>query len=74
MANVVLENLAKIYAEGDTEEVRAVNGINLSVEKGEFLAIVGPSGSGKSTLLNLIGGSGVRRWVLCSRTSTSCPS
>jgi putative ABC transport system ATP-binding protein len=55
MANVVLENLAKIYAEGGTEEVRAVNGIDLSVEKGEFLAIVGPSGSGKSTLLNLIG-------------------
>lgn len=56
MANIVLEQLSKIYAEGDSEEeVRAVNGIDLSIDKGEFLAIVGPSGSGKSTLLNLIG-------------------
>jgi putative ABC transport system ATP-binding protein len=56
MSDIVLKELAKIYAEGDSEEeVRAVNGIDLEIDKGEFLAIVGPSGSGKSTLLNLIG-------------------
>ncbi len=56
MSNIVLKGLSKVYAEGETEEVRAVNGIDLEIEKGEFLAIVGPSGSGKSTLLNLVGG------------------
>ena len=48
-------NLRKIYGQGETE-VRALDGINLEVEKGEFVAIVGTSGSGKSTLLNMIGG------------------
>ena len=56
MSNIVLEQLSKVYAAGETEEVRAVNGIDLEIERGEFMAIVGPSGSGKSTLLNLIGG------------------
>lgn len=49
------ENVTKIYGEKDNP-VTAVNGINLSVEKGEFVAVVGASGSGKSTLLHLIGG------------------
>ncbi|MCH4154184.1 MAG: ABC transporter ATP-binding protein [Saccharofermentans sp.] len=49
------ENLCKIYGTGETE-VRAVDGISLSIEKGEFLAIVGASGSGKSTLLHMLGG------------------
>jgi putative ABC transport system ATP-binding protein len=48
-------NVIKIYNDSEVPVV-AINGINLSVEEGEFTAIVGPSGSGKTTLLNLIGG------------------
>ena len=48
------ENLTKDYETG-TQVVRALKGINLSVEKGEFLSIMGPSGSGKTTLMNIIG-------------------
>ena len=48
------ENLTKDYETG-TQVVSALKGINLSVEKGEFLSIMGPSGSGKTTLMNIIG-------------------
>jgi len=50
-----VENLTKVYGKGETA-VRALNNVSFSVEKGEFLAIIGPSGSGKSTLLHIIGG------------------
>ncbi len=49
-----LRDVMKIYKMGETE-IRALNGVTLNVEKGEFLSIVGPSGSGKSTILNIIG-------------------
>ena len=49
------ENLKKIYGSGDTA-VHALDGVSLTVEKGEFVAIVGTSGSGKSTLLHMLGG------------------
>jgi putative ABC transport system ATP-binding protein len=55
MAIIEIKNLSKIY-DGSQIEVRAVDGINLTFEKGEFTAIVGPSGSGKTTFLNLLGG------------------
>jgi len=55
MAVVQINNVYRTYH--DTEvEVKAINGVTLSFEKGEFAVVVGPSGSGKTTLLNLIGG------------------
>jgi len=74
---IEIKDLFKIY-NGSHVEVRAVNGIDLSVEEGEFTAIVGPSGSGKTTFLNLLGGldrptsgevivDGINIWNLRSR-------
>ena len=50
-----IEHLSKVYGNGNTA-VKALNDISFSVEKGEFVAIIGPSGSGKSTLLHMLGG------------------
>ena len=55
MAMLETRDLRKIYGSGDTE-VRALDGVDLSVEQGEFAAVVGTSGSGKSTLLHMLGG------------------
>lgn len=50
-----VENLTKVYGKGENE-VRALDGVSFTIEKGEHVAIVGPSGSGKSTLLHILGG------------------
>jgi putative ABC transport system ATP-binding protein len=55
MKIIEIKNLHKVYNDNSVS-VRAVNGVDLVVEEGEFTAIVGPSGSGKTTLLNIIGG------------------
>ena len=55
MAILRCENLTKIYGEGENI-VKALDGVSLSIEKGEFVSVTGPSGSGKSTLLHILGG------------------
>ena len=54
MSIIELKNIKKEYAKKDFK-FTAIDNINLSVEKGDFIAIMGPSGAGKSTLLNIIG-------------------
>ena len=54
MALIELRNVRKVYEVG-TEQVRALDGVDLDVERGEYVAIMGASGSGKSTLMNLLG-------------------
>ena len=56
MANLVeLKDVCKIYSEGLESEVRALDGVSLTIEEGDFTAIVGQSGSGKSTMMNVLG-------------------
>ena len=55
MSLIELRQIYKIYNEGMENEVRALNGVTLSVGRGEFVAIIGASGSGKSTLMNVLG-------------------
>ena len=52
---IELRDVYKIYGEGLESEVRALDGVSLSVERGEFVAVVGQSGSGKSTMMNVLG-------------------
>lgn len=52
---VCLKNITKVYKMGEVE-IRAADGIDFSIEKGEFVVIVGPSGAGKTTVLNILGG------------------
>lgn len=56
MSIIETTNIKKHYNQGTEIEVRALDGVDIQIEKGEFTAIVGPSGSGKTTLLNIIGG------------------
>ena len=54
-ALIELTDVYKIYGEGLESEVRALDGVSLTIDRGEYVAVIGPSGSGKSTLMNMLG-------------------
>ena len=55
MAYIEFKNVKKIYKMGDVK-IRALNGVDFKIDKGEFAVVLGPSGAGKSTILNILGG------------------
>ena len=55
MAVVEFKGVSRVYRSGD-HELKALDGVNMTLEEGKFIVILGPSGAGKSTLLNLLGG------------------
>lgn len=55
MSLIQLKDVYKIYAEGQENQVNALDGVTLSIDQGEFVAIIGTSGSGKSTMMNILG-------------------
>ena len=55
MALIIMKQIYKVYHPGEENEVRALNGVSLTVDRGEFLAVLGTSGSGKATMRNIMG-------------------
>ena len=55
MSLIQLKDVYKIYGEGQENQVNALDGVTLSIDQGEFVAIIGTSGSGKSTMMNILG-------------------
>lgn len=55
MSLIRLEDVYKIYGEGEENQVNALDGVTMEIGQGEFVAIIGTSGSGKSTMMNLLG-------------------
>ena len=68
MAVLEVKELTKKYGEGESEVI-ALDHVSFSVERGEFVAIIGASGSGKSTLMNMIGGIDYPCFLHCNRTA-----
>ena len=68
MSLLELKNVSKIYG-----DLKALDNVNVHVDKGEWVAIMGPSGSGKSTMMNIIAAWTSRRWAKCCWTVWTLP-